>query len=302
MPSPENPCPSRKPDASQSSPTTPEATTRSYVPYLGGKDQVAARINTIMPDEGRRTRIEAFFGAGSLFFGADKAKVNVLNDLDPDVMNMHETVAANPEAVMAELHRLPISRRLYDEIQEQQETGAWLGLTNTERAARQIYQLCCAFNANVRSPFPAASTEPIKFNPNMDLRPAAAKLAGVTFESMPYDELIDRYVLQQAHLNCLLICDPPYMVATRNAYYRFRFTILDHVRLARKLAQVNEHNGESRSVKIILTYDDDPLIRALYRRQLGWTTSPLPIRYAGGHHDTATTELLITNFALEATA
>ena len=79
-----------------------------------------------------------------------------------------------------------------------------------------------------------------------------------------------------------------------------RFSELDHVQLAHKLALVNERNDKERSVKVMLTYDDDPngLIRALYRPEFGWHMQPLPVRYASGHHADTTDELLITNYVI----
>ena len=139
---------------------------------------------------------------------------------------------------------------------------------------------------------------PLNFDSDKDLRPYTEKLRGVTFECLHWVELLDRYVMQQKRIQCLVVCDPPYLAATKNAHYRYRFDEVDHLLLARKLTLINDRNGGERSVKIMLTYDDDEnsFVRALYRPDFGWHIRPLSIRYAGGHHGHNTEELLITNY------
>jgi len=95
----------------------------------------------------------------------------------------------------------------------------------------------------------------------------------------------------------MLYCDPPYVVTT-GRHYRYNFDGVDHLLLARKLALVNQRNRGDRRVRVVISYDDDPAgyIRSLYRREFGWHIDELPIQYRGGHHASATPELLITNF------
>ena len=126
-------------------------------------------------------------------------------------------------------------------------------------------------------------------------------LRAATLECLDWQEFLHRYVVKPKRLKCLLFADPPYVVTARAAHYRHRFDHLDHILLARKLAHINTLNGSQRSVKIMLTYDDDPddLIRTLYREKFGWHLSPLSIRYAAGRHTSKTNELLITNYPIE---
>lgn len=274
----------------------------SYVSYMGGKASSNDTLVGSMPPEAEITYMEPFCGAANTFFAKEQARVNVLNDADEDIVVMHQTVSVDPDAVTEELHRLPISRLTYEEIRATRETAQWHELTLVRRAARMIYLLSIAFNANPRAPFPASPVTPLRFRPDKDLSPFAEKLSGVTFECLDWSEFLDRYVLQQKKLRCLLNLDPPYVITAKAAHYRHRFSELDHVQLAHKLALVNEQNGGDRSVKIMLTYDDDAdgLIRALYRKEFGWHMQSLPVRYASGHHADTTDELLITNYVIGA--
>lgn len=271
---------------------------KPYSPFMGGKGQVAEYLVEKMPTEVSQCLIDVFVGGGSFPLAAPKGRVRILNDIDGDIIDMHATVTGDPEAVMCEMRRLQVSRRLYDRLRQMRGTADWFALSDAARAARMIYLLRCAFNANLRSPFSASSSVPINFDPEMDLRPFAEHLRGCTFENLDWSILIDRYVLQQKNLSCVVFADPPYIVASKVAHYGHRFDMVDHLLLARKMTCINERNGGGRNVKVMLTYDDDPdgYVRSLYRKEFGWHLQPLPIRYNAGHHSEETSELLITNY------
>lgn len=273
---------------------------RSYFAYMGSKAPVAELLASLMPDEADISFMDLFCGAGNLFFGKTPARVNILNDIDADVINTHEAVLEYPDAVTAEAQRLPISRLFYEEIRRLRDTAAWSQLSKVERAARTIYLFGCAFNANPRSPFVASPMAGFRFSPAKDLRPYSRMLQRATLECLHWSAFLDRYLMKQKKLRCLLMADPPYVVTASAAHYRHRFGYIDHILLAHKLTLLNELNGRERSVRIMITYDDDKqgFIRALYRPQYGWHLSPLAIRYAAGRHTEKTNELLITNYPL----
>ncbi len=272
---------------------------KTYLPYIGSKASIADYLVAQMPEEALKVYVEPFLGGGSVFFAkTQKARINILNDYDVSVIGAHQTVAASPEAVMDAMKKLPVSRLLYDQIQQQRRSSDWQTLSEPERAARMIYLVKCAINAKLGSTFPASSTTRISFNSDIDLRPHAKFLRQVTFECLPWGALLDRYVLQPEKLSALVYCDPPYVVAAQSGHYGLCFDSLEHLLLARKLTCINEKNGGARSVKLMVSYDDDPkgYIRSLYRPEFGWHIRSIPIQYRSGNHSSATEELLITNF------
>lgn len=270
---------------------------RPFIPYMGAKSSVSERLAQVCSSVHHATYIEMFVGSGSVFFAKEKSKINILNDCDQDVINVYQAVAADPKSVMAERQRLPVSRLLYDQIQAQMYSHRWYELSEAQRAARMSYVLSCAINAKPDSPFPASSTRPINYDADRDFRLYTEKLRGVTFECLHWPELLDRYVLQPNIISCLLYCDPPY-VGAAGRHYRYNFDGVDHLLLAHKLALVDQSNSSGRRVRIMISYDDDQAgyVRSLYRREFGWHIAELPIQYRGGHHASATPELLITNF------
>jgi len=267
---------------------------------MGSKAPVREELSRIMACRPHATNIEAFLGSGPVFYTKPKAKINILNDRDPDVIGVHSAIAADHAAVKAERQRLPVGRLTYQQIQAERHSPQWFDLTDPQRAARMMYVYSCAVNAKQDSPFPASATRPINYHPDKDLQPYADKLRGVTFECLDWSELLDRYVLQPQSISCMLYADPPYVVTQSGKHYGHNFAAIDHVMLARKLALVNERNSTERSVDIVLTYDDDEggLVRALYRPEFGWHVRPLPVKYRSGRHAHETNELLITNFSL----
>jgi site-specific DNA-adenine methylase len=110
-------------------------------------------------------------------------------------------------------------------------------------------------------------------------------------------DLLERYVLRPNKVRALLYLDPPYVVAKKFNLYAKNFDAVDHLLLADQLRLINQRNGGQRNVRIVLTYDDDPLIRAFYRPEFGWHVGRLALRYGGKHAADPTDEILITNFA-----
>jgi len=271
---------------------------KAPIPYMGGKGPVREYLSQVMSSRTHTTFLETFGGSFAVYYEKPKAKINVLNDLDPDVIGIHSAIAADHAAVMAERQRLPVGRLTYQQIQAERHSPQWFDLTDPQRAARMMYVYSCAINAKQDSPFPASATRPINYDPEKDLQPYADKLKGVTFECLDWSELLDRYVLQPRSISCMLYADPPYVVSAKGKHYSRNFAAIDHVMLARTLALINQRNTGERSVDIVVTYDDDGLIRALYRPEFGWYLNHLPVKYKSGRHANATNELLISNFSL----
>ena len=118
---------------------------RSYISYMGSKNPVAEHLASLMPPEASISFLDVFCGSCSPFFGKELARVNVVNDIDEQLMQMHEAVCESPEAVMIEMERLPISRLFYEEVRQLRDTAEWEGLSKIGRAARIIYLHGCAY-------------------------------------------------------------------------------------------------------------------------------------------------------------
>ena len=269
---------------------------KSPFTYMGAKSAVVDTLAPILAPLPGETFIDLMVGGGSVTFGKTPAHHTIVNDLDPDVANIFIVIKTNPKALMAEMKRLAVARMTYDQIQRQRFSCEWWDLTDVQRAARMIYIYSCAVNGKPISSFPASTMTAPRYRPDRDLRPWAAALQSVVIENLHYAELLRRYVRHQAKIKGLIYADPPYVLAQAGRHYRHTFTAVDHVLLAYELTEISQRNGGDRHVRIVVSYDDDPMIRALYRAEFGWRVGTLAVPYAGGRRANVTRELLITNF------
>ena len=272
----------------------------AYYGYLGSKTGMMPELNSRMPPEAYLSYCEPFVGGAGVFLGKHKARFNILNDIDSDVLEGHETVAAKPRAVMRELKKLRPSRRTFNRLRDLRDTAAWHGVSAAERAANFIYIVKCSVNANMRS-FSNSTKSRSTFNPHYNLIPYSAKFGRVTFEHLHWMELLKRFVLKPNEVTMFLYCDPPYVTSDVEKHYRYNFDGVEHLLLARTLAKIHERNdAEKRNVKIMVSYDDDPegFIRSLYRPEFGWLIDTIEARYESEHRaNRCRDELVITNYA-----
>ncbi len=63
-------------------------------PYMGSKTPVREELSQLMASRSHETYIEPFVGSAAVFYAKHKAKINVLNDVDPEVINIHAAIAA----------------------------------------------------------------------------------------------------------------------------------------------------------------------------------------------------------------
>lgn len=122
------------------------------------------------------------------------------------------------------------------------------------------------------------------------LKAARERLNNVYIDNLSFDRLIPNYDRKET----LFYCDPPYMMLLDKPcgkqYYQHTFTEDDHTRLRDTIKGI--------SGRFILSYDDHPEVRKLYRRFNIKETAPVlysmnnrqgtPARRVG--------ELIITNY------
>lgn len=77
---------------------------------LGNKKNLIGAIHKYFPTH--KMRIELFFGAGGAFFNMPKAKYNILNDLDDDVVNLYLTLQNDKEGLYRAIDKIPVASSL----------------------------------------------------------------------------------------------------------------------------------------------------------------------------------------------
>ncbi|ECW2126844.1 DNA adenine methylase, partial [Salmonella enterica subsp. enterica serovar Poano] len=113
------------------------------VPWIGGKRRLAKHILPLFPEH--TCYVEPFCGAAALFFLKKPSKVEVINDINGDLMNLYRVVKHHPDEFLRQFEWSLVSREEYDRLKS---TPAET-LTDIQRAARFYYLQRQAFGGRV---------------------------------------------------------------------------------------------------------------------------------------------------------
>ena len=218
----------------------------SFISWIGGKKLLRNKIVEQFPKTGSYERyIEVFGGAGWVLFSKEKhAKMEVLNDINGELVNLYRCVKYHPEALQKELEFALMSREIFFDCKEQIRIR---GMTDIQRAARFYVLIKESFGTDMRS-FGVRGknmSKSIEY-----LSEVSERLKSVVIENESYEQLIRTYDRKSA----LFYLDPPYFEAEK--YYPDRFDFNDHKNLKSIL--------DGLSGKFILSYNDCDFIRNLY--------------------------------------
>ncbi len=231
--------------------TSREHRVKSPLRYPGGKfyalKHIMPYIECVNHDEYR----EPFFGGGSVFFAKEKAKYNVLNDLECEIINFFRTIL-NPdlkEQLIAKLIIETASKERHGIIKDMATEN------ELERAFKTYYLNRTSYCGIINLPawgYAVGKSSPPENWGNF-IEAAAKKLTGAEFFSLDYSEILKMPARGKSVLTYL---DPPYYHADQKRAYTKSFTFEDHIRLSNDLKNYNH--------KFCLSYDDCPEIRCLY--------------------------------------
>lgn len=177
---------------------------KPLVPWPGGKRKLAKHI---IPLIGEHTcYVEPFAGAGGIYFLKEPSKVEVLNDINGEIMNLYRVVQHHMQELYSQFKWVLVSRDNWNWLQlTPVET-----LTDIQRAARFIYLQKMAFGARVDKPnFGTAATAPPKFNLltlERDLEAAHMRLHRTYIENRDWQYIIKKY----DRPGTVFYIDPPY--------------------------------------------------------------------------------------------
>jgi DNA adenine methylase len=224
----------------------------SPLAWVGGKSRLRDSIISLIPEH--NCYAEVFAGAAWVYFGKEPSKVEVINDVNGDLINLYRILQTRHEEFYEVLWYMFPSRQLHKDskaILEADKTKQIL--TDVERAVLFYYQIKFAFGARYGAGYALSNVRPPRALIGIDLLvDIRARLANTHVENLSYDRLIKNYDDPKT----FFYCDPPYVMADGGDYYQFGFEVSDHERLRDCLA-----NAKARW---LLSYDDVPLIRSLY--------------------------------------
>ena len=217
--------------------------------WFGGKSRWRNQIIPLLPPH--KKYVEPFAGMAAVFFGKEPAPIEILNDLNGGLITFYRCLQHHPDALIAAVAQLPVGRNEYHRLASLDPAY----LTDIQRAARFFYIQQIKFMANIaRDAISLNSDTPAILTRGRyadRLYACHARLHQAVIEQLPANECIRRYDSPAT----AFYVDPPYIAAENT--YGIPFTHDDQAALADTLLAIKG--------TFILSLDDDPLARNLYR-------------------------------------
>jgi DNA adenine methylase len=251
---------------------------RPIIPWIGGKRRLAKHLLPLFPKH--TCYVEPFCGAAALFFLKPPAKVEVINDINGDLVNLYRIVQHHLEEFCRQFKHALVSRQIYHWLKiTPGET-----LTDIQKAARFYYLQKMGFGGKVDGRvFGIATTSPPRLNLTRieeDLSQAHLRLSRVYVEHLDWQACITKYDRQET----LFYLDPPYW---QTEGYGVDFNFDQYLAMAALLREIKG--------KAILSINDHPDIREAFK---GLPMETVGINYTvgGAGKGAQRTELIIRNW------
>lgn len=255
----------------------------AVIKYPGAKWALAHWILEHFPPH--HSYLEPFFGSGAVLFTKPRSKIETVNDLDGDVVNLFEWIRKDPDRLAKAIYWIPYSREVYNRAWAAQYTE-----TDSFQRAVDFYVRMMmghgfrttgenvGWKNDVQGRENAYAATYWCKTPEVILE-AAERLRGVQIENRPAIELIQRFNFS----NVLIYADPPYLLRTRHGkQYKCEMFDQDHRNL---LDALLAHKGS-----VILSGYDSPLYNAMLS---GWYREEIDAR---AQNATKRREVLWMNF------
>ncbi|MDD2183676.1 DNA adenine methylase [Kingella sp. SNUBH-2017] len=216
--------------------------------WIGGKRRLAKHLLPLFPDHS--CYVEPFCGGAALFFlRSERAKVEVLNDINGNITNLYRVVQHHFDEFVRQFDHILTARETFERLQAVPPEC----LTDIQRAARFYYLQNNAFGGRVREQnFGTTTTSAVWRADRIAQRLAAARrrLSGVIIENGAWHKCFERY--DRPHTFFYL--DPPYW---QTEGYGYDFAWEQYQKLAEMMSRSQG--------KAMLSINDHPDIRALFK-------------------------------------
>lgn len=243
---------------------------------MGGKSKLRKQIIKLIPEH--TCYVEVFFGAGWVFFGKEKSKVEVINDIDTELINLFKMLKYHSP----ELERLMKYEFSSRDIFKEYRSTPIESLTELHRAIRFIYLISQSFASRGKSYGYGTTTIPSSkiFNTEIfkDIR---ERLQNTYVENLDFTQIIEKYDREHT----FFFCDPPYL---DTGGYGVEFKEKEHMKLKESLTNIKG--------KFLLTINDHEKIRELYK---DFNIKEVSVNYSISRSAEARKsykELIITNY------
>lgn len=232
----------------------PTRSVRPVAPYLGGKRNLARRLDDIIGRIPHTLYAEPFLGMGGVFLRrTSRPKAEVINDISADVVTLFRILQRHFPQFLDTLKWQLASRAEFERLQQVDADT----LTDLERAARFLFLQRLAFGAKVSGRnFGITRTTPSRFDLTKlvpMLEEVHERLAGVTIERLSWSAFVARYDAPDT----LFYLDPPYFDC-EDDYGEGVFGRDDFAAIAEQLASIRG--------SFVLSINDRPEVREIFGR------------------------------------
>ncbi|MBN3794581.1 DNA adenine methylase [Burkholderia sp. Ac-20392] len=219
--------------------------------------------------------VEVFAGGAALYFMRPPAKVEVVNDINGELINLYRVVQHHVDEFVRQFNWAFTSRELF----------GWLkhtipeALTDIQRAARFYYLQKSCFGGKLEGQtfgsktLAAPGLNPIRLKEELSV--AHQRLANAFIERLDWAACIDRY--DRPHT--LFYLDPPYY---ETQGYGVPFPFAEYEKMAERLRRLKG--------RAIVSLNDHPDIRRVFE---GFYIETVPIQYTVGVEAVDRNELII---------
>ena len=121
------------------------------IPYYGGKYELSKVLVPLIRHHERY--FEVFSGGLSMFFRKEKAKWNVVNDIDNNIVNLYMCVIHKYDELINYLFWFPKSRKLFVDYKEEIKSKKEFTIPDSLQAAKYFYCIRNSFNKMITTPF-----------------------------------------------------------------------------------------------------------------------------------------------------
>jgi DNA adenine methylase len=253
---------------------------------FGSKTRLAKRLVELLPEH--TTYVEVFGGTAVVLLAKPISPIEVYNDIDGELVNFFTVLRERPDELIARCFFQPYARADFFKYKSEPFPN-----DPVERAARYMFLANSSFRfhdicSNTFATHLAGETgrsSPAKRWTSKvgKLIAVAVRLRDVIIENRDFEEIINIYDRPEA----VFFCDPPYTQGV------FSWDFSEHLRLARCLKNLKG--------KFLLTIDDSPLSRQLYKdfNLVAVIETPNGMKITGSSQWATYRNLIITNYEVK---
>lgn len=242
---------------------------------VGGKSKLRNTIIEMIPIH--TCYVELFFGAGWVYFGKEESKVEVINDIDGELVNLFKIIKYHSP----EIERLLQYEFSGRDIFEEYKNCSIEYLTEIHRAIRFLYLITQSFAGKGKVYGYGTTKKPSQHIFKEVLGEIRERLKNTYVENLSFEKIIDKYDREHS----FFFCDPPYF---ETSGYDNKFGEEEHIILLDKLKNLKG--------KFLLTINDHPKVREWYK---DFNIKEVEVNYSVSKDEKGRgkyKELIITNY------